>query len=510
MISLFSAPPRLRVKFSLALLLALPLSAQTVVHLPGTNVIRTLELPSKSPLVTFRFVFTTGSVMDPADKPGLANLTANMIGDAGTRTMTYKQLLDAFYPMAGGVSVQVDKEMTTFSGATHIDNLDAYYRIFKAMLLDPGWREDDFRRVKDAAINAIKVALRGNNDEELGKEVLYENIYEGTPYGRFNGGSISALEKITLDDVKEFYKAQYTQSNLILGLAGGYPPIFLDNVKKDFGALPVGTPTKVVIKQTAEIGKTRVVIVDKDTRSVAYSIGYPIPVLRSSPDYTALLVATSFLGQHRQSSGLLYQHMREQRGLNYGDYAYIEYFPRGMFLMEPQPNLGRHTQIFQVWIRPVEPPTAKFALRLALFEMDKLARKGMTKQEFDSQREFLSKFVNVLTRTKRAELGYAIDSKFYEIAPYNQFLKSQLAKLTLDDVNRAIKRYIHSDRAVIAVITKDGDAFKKQLLSDDPSPMKYNSPKPAAILEEDKVVEKLKLGLKPEDITVRKVNEVFQ
>ena len=65
--------------------------------------------------------------------------------------------------------------------------------------------------------------------------------------------------------------------------------------------------------------------------------------------------------------------MREKRGLNYGDYAYIEYFPRGMFLMEPPPNLARHYQIFQVWIRPVEPPTAKFALRLALFELDKLA-----------------------------------------------------------------------------------------------------------------------------------------
>ena len=52
------------------------------------------------------------------------------------------------------------------------------------------------------------------------------------------------------------------------------------------------------------------------------------------------------------SSGVLYDRMREKRGLNYGDYAYIEYFPRGMFLMEPQPNLARHHQIFQVWIRP--------------------------------------------------------------------------------------------------------------------------------------------------------------
>ena len=59
--------------------------------------------------------------------------------------------------------------------------------------------------------------------------------------------------------------------------------------------------------------------------------------------------------------------MREKRGLNYGDYAYIEYFPLGMYLMEPPPNVARSQQIFQIWIRPVEPPTAKFALRLALY-----------------------------------------------------------------------------------------------------------------------------------------------
>src|SRR5262249_5684432 len=148
-----------------------------------------------------------------------------------------------------------------------------------------------------------------------------------------------------------------------------------------------------------------------------------------------------------------------------GDYAYIEYFPRGMFLMEPQPNLARHTQIFQIWIRPVEPPTAKFALRLTLFELEKLRKNGLTQEEFENARGFLRKYVNVLTRTKRAELDYTIDSSFYEIPQYNDYLKTELAKLTLADVNRVIKTYIHPDHAVIAVITRGGEDFKKQLLS---------------------------------------------
>ena len=80
------------------------------------------------------------------------------------------------------------------------------------MLLEPGWREDDFKRLKDSAINSLRVGLRGNNDEELGKEVLLSELYRGTPYGHYSVGTVSALQKITLDDLKQFYKQHYTQS----------------------------------------------------------------------------------------------------------------------------------------------------------------------------------------------------------------------------------------------------------------------------------------------------------
>jgi len=471
---------------------------------------RTLEMPGKSPLVTFRIVFTTGSAADPAGQEGIAALTAQMISDSGTKELSYQKVTEALFPMAAGVSAQVDKEMTTFSGATHVDNLDAYYHLLRDLLLDPGWRAEDFRRVKDELLNDIKVGLRGNNDEELGKEVLYESLYAGTPYGHFNGGTVSALDKMTLDDVKAFYKSHYTQSRLILGIAGGYSPAFLDGMKKDFQRLPregAAAPKKTVAPAVAH---TRVVMVEKDTRSVAYSIGYPIDVTRADADYAALLLVSTYLGAHRNSTGVLYDRMREKRGLNYGDYTYIEYFPRGMYLMEPQPNLARGSQIFQVWIRPVEPATAKFALRLAMFELDKFRTAGMTQDTFERTREFLGKNVNVLTRTKRAELGYAIDSMFYGIKPYNEYLKTQLAKLSLTDVNRAIKKYVRTDSVVIAVVTRNAEELKRQLISEEASPMSYNSAKPKEITDEDKLVEKWALHLKAEDIKVKPVGEVFQ
>jgi zinc protease len=482
------------------LLAAMPLIAQT----------RVVPLPGKSPLVTFRYVFTVGSAADPEGKPGLAYLTAMMLAHGGTRDLTYKQIVEAMYPMATSVSAQVDKEMTTFAGETHVDNLEEYYKLFRAIVMEPGWREEDFKRVKDDAINFLRVSVRSNNDEELGKEVLYETIYAGTPYGHYSPGKVSSLEKLTLDDLKGFYRTQYVQANLILGLAGGFSPQFLEKVKKDVKALPEGAGFKPRHKQPALINQSRLVIVDKDTRSVAYSIGFPISVKRGDPDYPALLLAQSYFGQHRQSGGRLYDRIRERRGINYGDYAYIEYFPRGMFLFEPDPNLARKLQIFQIWIRPVEPPTAVFSLRLAMFELDKLIKEGISEESFQRTREFLSKYVNILTKTKRAELGYAIDSLYYGMPEYNKYIKAGLEKLTRAEVNRVIKRYLRTERLVVVAVSKDGEAFKAQLTGNSPSSMKYNAPKADEITTEDKIVEKWPLNLKAESATVIPVSKVFE
>lgn len=471
---------------------------------------RLITLPSSSPLVTLRLVFLTGAASDPAGKEGLAALTAAMLAEGGTRQMSYQQILEAFFPMAVSVRAQVDKEMVTFYATTHLDNLDDFYRIFSSMLLEPGWREEDLKRLRDDAINFLRVTLRGNNDEELAKEVLYNEIYAGHPYGHHNAGVVSALQKLTMEDLRGFYRSHLTRGNLIIGLAGGYPPDFPQRVMKDFSRLPAGPPPEVKLPEPRAVRGLQLTLIEKETRSVAISIGFPITVRRGHPDYPALLVAQSYFGQHRMSGGRLYQRMRELRGLNYGDYAYIEYFPRGMFQFEPDPNLARRQQIFQIWIRPVEPHTAHFALRLAMYELDRLVRQGLSEEDFQRTRMFLSKYVNLLTRTKAAELGYAIDSAYYGIPEYNAYLKEALGRLTREDVNRAIRRHLRATDLYIVMVAKNCEQLRQKLLSNDPSPMTYNAPKPAEILEEDKIVERWKLDLKPENVRIVPVEKIFE
>jgi zinc protease len=250
--------------------------------------------------------------------------------------------------------------------------------------------------------------------------------------------------------------------------------------------------------------------VQRETRSTAVSLGFPINVTRAAKDWPALAVVASYFGQHRSSNSYLYQRLREARGLNYGDYAYIEYFPRGMFQFQPDPNLGRHLQIFQIWIRPVEPQNGHFVLRAALYEYDKLVREGMSQEAFESTREFLSKYVNVLTATQDAQLGYALDSRYYKIKDFPTYMREQLAKLTLADVNRAIRQYLKSNAMRIAIVTKDAAALRDAIISNKPSPITYNAPKPKEIMDEDKVIEAYKIIVKPADVMIVAVDKVFE
>src|SRR5215212_2237130 len=252
--------------------------------------------PSQSPLVSFRLLFMTGAASDPAGKEGVAALTAAMLAEGGSRAMPYEQITEAFYPMAAGFGSQVDKEMTVFSGTTHVDNLEKYYSIIRDMLLDPGFREDDFKRLKEDALNYLKTSLRQGNDEELGKEYLYQILYAGHPYGHNNTGTISSLEKLTLDDVSNFYKQNYTQANLVVGLAGGYPADFARRVSADFAKLPAGGGAPKKYAQPKVAPGMRVEIIQRETRATAISMGFPIPVNRSHKDWPALALVASYLG----------------------------------------------------------------------------------------------------------------------------------------------------------------------------------------------------------------------
>jgi len=486
-----------------------PLSGMASAASPAAAAaVRTLAQPSALPQLDFKLLFTVGSAHDPAGKEGLAALAASMIAEAGSRAMRIDEIRKALFPMAGGFDAQVDKEMTTFTGGIHRDNWGRFLDIALPMLLEPGLREEDFRRVKDAQLNALKQDLRNNNEEELGKERLQANIFGGTPYGHPVLGTVAGIEAVTLDDVRGFIKAEYTRANLTLGLAGDAPADLRSRLQGALAALPEGAASPA---QQGVAGRSpkgiEIEIIEKDTRATAISFGHPIAVTRSHPDFAALWLARAWLGEHRASVGRLYERIREVRGMNYGDYAYIEAFPRGMFQFFPDPNLGRRAQIFEVWIRPVVPDNAHMALRIALYELRKMIDNGLSAEDFESTKNYLMKNVFLMTARQDHQLGYALDSQWYGMGEFTSTMRDKVSKLTLADVNRAIKKHLSGQNLSVVIITKDAKDLKERLTSDAVSTIKYDAPKPPELTEEDKVIGALKL--QPTAVTITPVDQVF-
>jgi zinc protease len=259
------------------------------------------------------------------------------------------------------------------------------------------------------------------------------------------------------------------------------------------------------------IDGVQVEIVEKDTKSTAISFGFPIDVERGSRDYYALAIATSWLGEHRSSFSHLYQVIREERGLNYGDYAYIEHFPYGYARNFPPANVARRQQIFQIWIRPVPNETRVFAFRAALRELQNLVENGMSQADFELTRKFLKGYTLHYAPTTMMKLGYALDDRYYGIEEGHWTLFAKmLDELTLEDVNAALKKHLGYENLKAVFITPDAEGLKKALVNNGPSPITYASDKPAGVLEEDKSIESYPLKVKPENVRIVKIEEVFE
>src|SRR5688500_2540121 len=197
---------------------------------------------SQLPQVQMKLLFEAGSSYDPPGKEGLAALTAAMITDAGSEALTINEIRQAYYPVAGSFNRLVDKELATFTGSIHRDNWHEFLHVALGQLAKPGFREEDFKRLKDRQMTALTQDLRSNNEEELGKERLQVNLFASTPYGHPVLGTVEGINAITLDDVRNFARAHYTLANLKVGLSGDVPEHFSTVLRASLAGLPAGSP----------------------------------------------------------------------------------------------------------------------------------------------------------------------------------------------------------------------------------------------------------------------------
>lgn len=471
------------------------------------SAIEVVTLPGESPLVAIRLLFDAGSIYDPPGKEGLAALTALMVSQGGTQKRSYSELLDALYPMAAEIGSNTDREVTLFTGTVHRETLADYARLLQEALLQPAFTPSDLERNRELLVSFLTNSLR-SNDELLGLEVLQGEIFEGHPYGHPAEGTVEGLKSITLDDVKKFYRERYTQASLMLGVAGGYPQGFPEELARAFAALPAGQEGRKELPPVPKIAGRNFTFVEKQTASVGITLGHALPINRAHPDYYPLMVANSYLGEHRTMFGRLMNQLRGLRGLNYGDYSYIEYWLYPPGTEYPTANVPRRQQYFSIWIRPVVPADAQFALRAALFELRRLHDQGMTKEEFEAVRNLLINYSRLWAQSPSDRLGYLMDSRFYGMPFYLDEIEERLKKLTVEEVNAAIKKYLDPDDWDVVVVTDNARALEETLRRDAPSPKIYASQVPPQVLEEDKTIQAI--PVKPTAAEIVPIEQVFQ
>lgn len=477
-----------------------------------------LKLPNSNKVVV-KLMFRNGSISDPAGKEGLTYTTASLLTQGGTTDWSYSEIQDKLFPMAADYSSFVDKEVTIFTFSTPRNFLDEFYPVLKSVMLNPAFDESDFNRVIVNQQNYVDQVIRASSDENYSKMALEDLLFRGSNYQYMKQGKSASVKNITLEDVKEHYRDFFTRNNLTIGIAGNYPPEFLEKLKTDMQQLSGVKPTLPKPGKANMPAGINVEIVAKENAfGSAIFTGFPLNITRSSNEFAALMVANSYLGEHRKSYGQLYQKIREARSMNYGDYTYIEWYENGGAYQLPPPGVPRSSNYFSIWIRPVQigkqlkqqyPELADikighahFALRLAIREIDMLIKNGMTREDFEATRTFLRSYIKLYAQTPEQQLGYLMDSRFYGRKDYLKEMDALLAKLTVDDVNKAIRKYWQVDNMYVTIVTDQSEAepLAESLRNNLPSPMSYSnlvkSGLPEELLKEDDAVANYKLNVK--------------
>jgi zinc protease len=470
-----------------------------------------IALPAPGhPAVALRLYFRSGSVDDPPGKEGLTALTARLMAEGGTKSLSSAELIRALYPLATEIRVLSEKETTVFHARASRADADKLVAVLTEAMVAPRFDPQELERLRAEQRDRVEKHLRNEDDEELGKEALSSMLYGGHPYRHPVAGTVKGLAAITLDDVKAQARRAFTRARLTIGVAGGYEDGLPDRVLSALAPLPAGEPARP--PPPVPNAGPKYLLVEKAGQPTAISLGYPWELDRRHPDFPAVYLAVSAIGQHRAGAPFrLFQELREVRGLNYGDYAYAEHFREGPSMM-PEVNVARTRQDFTVWIRPVEPQHKAFALRAALEQVDKLVSGGLTADELERTRKFLLGWTLQLAETDSRRLGFALDDRFYGLPrPFLDELRDALGKLTLAEVNAAVKKWIDPKKLRVAIATHDAAALKAQLVAGTPSPIVYSVKKPPAVLDEDKIIERFPLGIASEtEVRVVPVEKMFE
>jgi zinc protease len=267
------------------------------------------------PLASFILVSRSGGTADPAQKTGLANLTAAMLTE-GTTSRSSLEIADQAAFLGIGLNATSDWEASTVRLQTPTSQLDSALALFADVALHPSFPQAEFDRVKKDRLTTL---LQLKDRPTAIANQAYAAILYGTnhPYGRQLIGTEASVQGLTTADLQSFYRANFVPNNSTLIIVGDVTPAQIEaKVNSLFGGWQRGTVTPVTYPEPPKAGATTVYLIDKPGASQSsFRIG-SIGVPRSTRDYFALSVLNTILGGSFTSR--LNNNLREVKGYTYG------------------------------------------------------------------------------------------------------------------------------------------------------------------------------------------------
>jgi zinc protease len=389
------------------------------------------------PLVEMNIVINGGIYQDKTDLPGVANLVASVLPQ-GTRNKTPEELEEEIELLGSDINVYAGREEIALSASSLSRNFDKTVALMKEMLLEPRWDSAEFAMALTRTKNSIIQA------EAQPRSVAYLLFYK-LLYGKDNilgyntRGTKESIDKISMEDLKNFYDKNFSPSVTKIQVAG--------NVSKEevLAALkPLETswkPKEVTLNNYTippDPEKSQIYFVDipGSRQSVIY-IGY-LALSRDNPDYVKADFINYRLGGAFTS--IFNQILREDKGYTYGASSY---FPE----MKVKAPFTASSQVRS---------DATFeSVKIFKDEMEKF-RNGMSDTDLQFVKNCMIRSNALRFETNGALLGMLTTMSKYGLP--DDYIKEDEAVIkgtTSDEAKAVIDKYIIPDKMVYVVV---GDA----------------------------------------------------
>jgi len=406
--------------------------------LPTGMVVLVAERPG-IPIVIVRVAVEAGSVLDPPDKAGVANLTALLL-TRGTATRTALDIDRAIEFVGGSLEGEGGRDTSELTLSVLRKDLSLGLDLLADSLLRPVFPDAEFERNRDE----VRAALQRSEEDPgtVAARTLRRLVFPTHPYGRPVEGTEASLGAMTPADVVAFHRAAYRPERTIVAVAGD---VRAAEVRAELEARLGGWLASTRAPDgpgPASLGlPSRTETVQRSLTQATILLGQAT-VTRAHPDFYPLLVASQVIGGG--SSSRLYTRIREERGLAYNVYAqYATSRYAGYFLVELQCENGRIRE----------------ALALVREELIRLRRERVTEEELARARSYLvgsfplrmgtvADVTDLLIGIERFGLGLDYPTRF----------RQAVQAVTADDVLRAVRSHWDADAMSLALVGNLRDA----------------------------------------------------